>query len=453
MKVTAERLPESQMLLTIEADPAEMEAARAKAVKHLAAKVLIPGFRRGKTPPQLIERFLGKDKVLEEATEDLVPELYKQALEQQQLEPVDQPTLELVSADPLKVKVTVPLKPSTTLGDYSKIDVAEDKVEVPELEVVRGVEALRVKQAPWQPFDNRPVHFGDMLTLKGQGRANGSKFFDEESSEYLLLPDNPTPVPGFARQLEGLLPGSSKEFSLAFPPNDPRKELAGKTYSFQITVVEAKEKVLPALDDEFAKAAGFESLAALRDKVTADVRAQVDAGAKARFEEKVVDAVVAQAKIEYPPSMVEREVDRLLQDEVDQLRQGRVSLDDYLQSMKKTVDQYRAQLRAPAEQRLKRALVLSKVAETEDIKVTSVEVDAEVHSMTERAGDQSGQAEKVFNSPQVRDVLEQRMVVRKTVEKLVEKVRSHRERVAPSGLVLPSGVQMPASGKGGQSSD
>ncbi|MBI2917172.1 MAG: trigger factor [Chloroflexi bacterium] len=449
MKVTAERLPESQVLLTIEAEPAEWEAARNRALKELSGKVNIPGFRRGKTPLQLVERFLGRETVLKEVADDLVPELYERAIQQNGLEPVDQPQLEVVSTEPLTVKATVPIKPTVTLGDYSKIEVEEEKLEVPELEVVRGVEAVRVRQAPWQPFGNRPAHYGDTVTLKIEARENGAVLLDEEAWEYLLLPDNVAPVPGFARQIEGLLPGASKDFSLAFPANDPRKQLAGKTFTFSVTIVEAKEKALPALDDEFAKAAGFDSLAALREKVTADVRSQVDAAAKARFEEKVVDALVAQARIEYPLAMVEREIDRMLQDQADELRRGRLNLDDYLKSMKKTVDQYRADLRAPAELRLKRSLALAKVTEAEGVKVGPEEVDAEVRYWSERAGEQLAEVGNVFDRPEFRDTLERRLAVRKTVDLLVAKVRSRRQQVAPSGLVLPGGVQLPTAEKGG----
>lgn len=453
MKVIVERLPQSQALLTVEAEPAEMEAAHSRAVRHLASRANIPGFRRGKTPPQVVERFLGREAIVAEAADDLVPELYRRAVEQNGLEPVDQPQVELVSTDPIKFKATVPLKPTVFLGDYSRVAVEAEKVEVPDLEVVRGVEVLRAQQAPWQPVENRPVHFGDLLTLAVEIREGDRHTQKEEGLEYLLLPDNPAPVPGFARQLEGLPLGATKEFSLAFPSTDPRRELSGKVFAFKVSVVEAKEKALPPLDDEFAKAAGFESLAALREKVTGDVRSRAEALTRARLEEKVVDAVVAQANLEYPPSMVEREIDRLLDEEASRLRQGHLSLEEYLGSMKKTVGQYRAELRAPADLRLKRALVLGKVAEVEGIAATPEEVDAQIRSLSQEMGDPA-QEEALRSNTQLRQVMERRAVARKTVELLVEKARSGREQTTLSGLVLPSGVQLPSvSVRGGERLD
>jgi len=440
MKVTTERLPESQMLLHIEAEPAEMEAAVGRALRRLASRVRIPGFRGGKAPPQVVESFLGREAVLDEAVQDLVPQLYRQAVEENGLEPIDQPQMEVVSTDPLKVKATVPLRPTVSLGDYHQVQVEPEKVEVPDMEVVRRIEAIRYQQAPWQPVAGRPIHFGDLLTLEAEGREDGRLFLKEQDMEYLLLPDNPTPVPGFARQLEGLLPGESREFSLSFPSTDPREELAGKTYSFKVVVTEAKEKALPPLDDDFAQAAGFDSLAALREKVTGEVREQAEAAAQARFEEKVVDAVVAQARVEYPPVLVEQEVDRLLQEEVNRLRQGRLSLEDYLRGMRQTVEQFRGELRPLAEQRLRRALVLGKVAEAEGIQVTPEEVDAEVRSLAQRAGEQAAQVQQAFDTPQGRTAIERRLLGRKTVDRLVEIARSRQEQTTPSGLILPGGV-------------
>jgi trigger factor len=234
--------------------------------------------------------------------------------------------------------------------------------------------------------------------------------------------DSPISVPGFAEQLEGMEKGVAKEFQISFPADYAIEEYAGKTYSFKVVVTEIKERVLPELDDEFAKGVGegFESLDLLRQRVTADLKARVEEEEKRRYEDRVVEAVMGLAQVDIPDILVEREIDFLVDEETQPFRLRGGRLEDYLRNIKRTEEELRAELRSLANLRVLRSLVLSKVAEEESIAVDSEEVGGEIEKMVEAAGEGAEAWRRLFDSPSARQSVERALFARKTVQRLVE---------------------------------
>ncbi len=222
--------------------------------------------------------------------------------------------------------------------------------------------------------------------------------------------------------MEGMEKGEEKEFSLTFPTDHPRAELAGKECTFKVAISEIKGERLPELNDEFAREVGegLETLDALRERVTNDVRTRAEAIVQRRFEEKVLEAVVDLAQVEFPPVLVEREVDRLLREQASQFHQGRGGLEDYLRALNQTEQEVREELRPLAIKQVTSSLVLGKVAEEEKIEIGDSELEAEVEEIATSRSEGGEEVRRLFSSAAARESLERMLLTRKTVGRLVE---------------------------------
>jgi trigger factor len=250
MKVSSEKIEGSQVVLNVEVEEAEMEAAIKKAYHRLGAKTTVPGFRKGKAPHEMLERFYGKEAFVEDAAEHLLPEVYDQAIDEQEVDAIARPQIDVVQINPLSFKATVPVRPEVELADYHEIKLEPEEVTVTEEEAAEVLEKIRDMQAPWVPVE-RPAQFNDLLAINVEGTVEGNVVIDEKEGLYQLLPDPPNAIPGFAEQLEGAEKGEERVFALTLPDN--RGEFSGKECNFKVLVNEIKEKSLPELDDEFAK--------------------------------------------------------------------------------------------------------------------------------------------------------------------------------------------------------
>ncbi|MCK4965202.1 MAG: trigger factor, partial [Dehalococcoidia bacterium] len=447
MKVKAERTENSQMVLEVEAEPEEVERSLEQAYHRLVKRAEVPGFRRGKAPRDMLEHYLGRGALLENALDKLVPRLLSQAIEEQGLDVIAQPEIEITKADPVTFKATVPLRPTVKLGSYRELDIAPETVTSSEEEVNRVIEQTRYRQAPWEPVE-RPIKFGDLVIIDVMGSVEGKPLLDRKDLEFQVQQGLPVPVPGFAEKLEGVEQGQDMEFSISLPSDYGVSELAGKECYFKVRVSEIKEKKLPELNDEFAKSIGqgFETLDALTDNVTSNLRLMSEEGARRRYEEKVIDAVVEGSHVEFPPIFVEQEIDRFIAEQERDLSQNRMSLEDYLRITKKSREEFREELRPVASGQVARSIVVSKVAESEDISVSGEEIDGEVAEMVKGAGEQGEALGKFFQSAEARRSLERMLVTRKTIERLVE-IASGGAESTPGIAAATSGDDKATSGE------
>ena len=417
MKVTNEKTENSQAFLTIEMEPDEVEASLEKSYSRLVRKTNIPGFRKGKAPRAILERYIGRESLLEDALNNLIPEAYEKAIKEQEIEAIAQPYIEITQTDPVIFKVAVPLPPKVELGDYHHIQVTPESVELTEDDVNTVMEQLRHRYATWEPVE-RPVEFGELVVLDVDSTIEDKPFINQKAVQYQVLRDQPAPTPGFAEQLTGMKRNQEKEFKLQFPSDFPRGELAGKGVSFKVKITEIKQERLPKLDDDFARGVSpdFKSLDSLRERVLADLKLRAEENARIDFEEKVIEAVVDHAQLEYPPILVEQEVDRLLN---QHLQRGNQGLGEYLRNINKTADELREELRPLATKRVIRSLVLDKIAQEEKIEVSDSEVDAEIENMIKN-NDNKDELQKFLSTPQSRGSIEHLLITRKTIQRLVE---------------------------------
>ncbi len=429
MKVTRDKTENSQAFLTIEMEPHEVEESMAESYRRLAKRANIPGFRKGRAPRNILERYLGKDGILEDALNHLLPQAYEKAIKEQQIEAIARPEVELVQTDPVIFKAKVPLIPEVQLGDYQSIKMKPETIKVTDANVKEVIEQLRHQNATWESVD-RAVKFGDLAIFNLESQVDSAPFINREGVQYLVMPDASSPAPGFGKELVGMKKGDEKSFNIKLPEDYPRSEFAGKEASFSVKMLEVKQEILPELNDDFATQLGPEmkNVAALKEEVSRNLKLRAEARAKADFEEKVIDAVVATAKVEFPPVLVEAEVQRMMNEQARQFAQQGANLEEYLKSINKTEEQLHEELHPPAARRVTQSLILGKVAEVEKIAVDDKEIDNEIAAMLQNAADKKGELQKALNSPPSRDSIRQILLTRKTVERLVEIATSEKER-------------------------
>jgi trigger factor len=415
MKVSAENLGNCQIALTIEAEDGELDKSLDEAYHHLVNEVSIPGFRKGKAPRAVLVQHIGKQSLLDEALEHLIPQLYKQAIESQEIEPIARPEIEIIKTEPVVFKAIVSLKPEVKLGDYHSIKLEPGPaIKIAKKEVVAAMEEFRESQGAWVPVD-RSVELGDLVTMDIEANVDGKPWLNHKGILYEVDKDSRSPVPGFASRLQGAEKNKEMNFNLTIPDDYPIKEMCSKEGTFKVTVTEIKEKQLPELDDELARSAGYDNLADMEKKVAADLKAKAEAKDSSELKQKALDALVEISEVSYPPILEDEEITGILRDEAQRL--GFRELGDYLKKTNKTEEELKQELRPIAQKRLIQGLVLGKLAEEEKIEISSSEVDNKVDEIANSAEDKEN-ARQFLSLPQVRQSIEQSLHTQKTMDRL-----------------------------------
>ncbi len=431
MKVLSKTIEKSQALLTIELEPAEVEKSLDKSYRRLVKKTDIPGFRKGKAPRVVLERHIGKESLLEDALNSLLPEACASAIAEQEIEAIARPVIKLTQTEPVVFEATVPLPPTVKLADYSRIRMKPEKVKIEKEEIDTVVEQLRHQCATWEPVE-RPVALKDLVVIDVKSTVEEKPFIDEKGAHYQLAAGNPFPAPGFTEQLVGMKRDEEKDFRLKIPEKHPNSALAGKEVPFWVKVVEVKEEKLPELSDDFAKRVGpgLESMSLLRKRISDDLKNRAEEKARADFEQKLIDTLVEKSELEFPPVLVDMELDRMVNQYLERLRANATSPEEYIQWLKrKSEAELRQEYQPLATKRVAGSLVLSKVAEAEKIEVSDAEVDTEIELMAKNAGDKKDEQKKFLNSPQARSSIRQMLATRKTIQRLSEIAKgSKKER-------------------------
>jgi len=420
LKVNAEKMENCQAVLTIEVEEERVEQSLKEAARRISKRTSIPGFRAGRAPYHIVERMVGKEVVFDEALEELGSQVYREALKESELEPIDRAEMEVMEREPLTLKMTVPLKPEVELGDHQSIQVEPQEVKVEEEGIEEVLTGLREERGEWVPVE-REAQKGDLLTLDVEGRAEGERVVGAEEWEYILRLGAEVPVKGFPELIEGMKPGEEREFALTYPVAHPHTDLAGKKVEFRVRLLGLKGKNLPPLDDQFAKTVGdFESLKELRERVESVLQARAETRERERVAEEVLTAMTDQAKIAYPPALLEREIDSMIEDYTQAVARQGFTLPRYLEVVGKSEEELRGELRPQAEERLKKALAFSKFTEEEGIAVGEEEVDRELDEIADSYGDQAEEVKKALLSPEPQRSIRSRLFSQKALERLVE---------------------------------
>ena len=406
-----------QVSLNIEAEASELDKSLDEAYHHLVNEVSIPGFRKGKAPRAILVQHIGKKNLLDEALEHLVPQLYKQAIESQKLEPIAGPQIEITQREPLIFKAIVFLKPEVKLGDYHSMKVEPSPViEITEKEITAAMEEFRERQGAWVPAD-RPARLGDLVTMDIQANVDGKPWLNHKDILYEMDKDSRSPVPGFATHLQDAEKNKESTFNLTIPDDYPIKEMRGKESAFKVIVTEIKVKQLPELNDELAKGTGYDNLEDMKGKVAADLKTKAEVRNRLELKQKALDALVEISEVNYPPILEDEEITELLRNEAQRL--GFREIADYLKRANKTEEEIKQELRPIAKKRLMQSLVLEKLAEQEKIAISSSEVDNKVAEIVSDAEDKE-KTKQFFSLPQIKQSIEQSLRTERTMDQLLQ---------------------------------
>jgi len=416
MKVDAEEIENCQVVLNIEAEADELDKSLDESYHRLVNKVSIPGFRKGKAPRVILEQHLGKDTLLEDALERLIPQLYREAIESRKLEPIAEPQIEVIQTEPVALKAIVSLKPTIKLGDYHNLKLKPELVEIGDKEIESAIEELWQEHGVLVPVD-RPVQFGDFVTISIEADIEGKPFLRHKDMVYEVNENSTFPLPEFAQNLEGVRKNEERIFTIDVPADYSIEELAGKECFFKVTVTEVKEKELPELDDEFAKSIGYDNLTLMRERVTTNLKAKAEGRSRLELRQKALDATAEISEVDYPPIIENREIDRLLEDEAR--RFGYREIQDYLKRTNKTEEERRAELRPVAKQRVIHSLILEKIAQEEKIEISTLEVDNKVEEIVKDTEDKDKMRQFLI-LPQVRESIGRSLRTEKVVNRLVQ---------------------------------
>lgn len=387
MSLQVEKLEGNMAKLTIEASAEEFEQAIEKAYQKNKNKLSIPGFRKGKVPRKMIEQMYGKEIFYEDAANIVIPSAYAKAVDECTEEIVSQPTVDIVQAEagkPFIFTAEVALKPEVTLGMYKGVEVEKTDVAVTDEEVDAAIDRERENNARTISVEDRAVRDGDMTIIDYEGFVDGESFEGGKDEDYPLTIGSGTFIPGFEEQLIGAELDKEVEVNVTFPEDYQASELAGKPAVFKCIVKEIREKELPELDDEFAsEVSEFDTLAEYREDVKKNLTERKEAEAKAAKEEKVVEAIIADAKMDIPEAMLATQQRSMADDFAQRIRMQGITIDQYFQFTGLTREAFLEQLKPQAEERIKSRLVLEAVAKAENLEASDEEYTAEIKKMAE----------------------------------------------------------------------
>jgi len=424
---------EARLTVTI-ADKMQQEGLQ-KAAKKIAEQVNIPGFRKGKAPYAIVLRQVGEKALQQEAAEIILDEIYPQLIDQEQIEPYGPGQLEAMELTPLVYKIRIPLEPVVDLGDYKSLRREWTEPTVAPEEMQRSLEQIQDRQAVLEPVE-RPVEMGDQIEceeLHGWIEEDGEKkeFVHEHDFTVVLKDKNPFISADFIQALVGLTKGEEKMFRQILP-SDMGEELNGKEATFEVKVAEIYARTVPDLDDALASTVGpYETLDQLKEEVSKRLKQYKLEQYKNDYDQALVEALVAQATIVYPPLVLEEETDTMMEQLDQRYKEDyHISLDDFARFQKKTRDQIREELTPRAEERIKQRLVLRQLAKEEAIKIETSDISTEFQLFLQSLGmdDPTAAMQNIPDKdPQFLQELQGRAFGRKVFERLEQIARGEAE--------------------------
>ncbi len=416
MKITQDDVVERQTVLHIELEEDDVDPYLNRAYQRVVQKVNIPGFRKGKAPRRIIEQYFGRESMLNEILDTMLPELTTQAITDQNLDAVGLPSIELEELDPFQFSATVPLRPEVDLGEYSSIRIDRSPAVVEDDAVDNRIEQIRLSVATWEPTE-RPVEIGDMVTAQIKGTIEENTIFDEADAVYLVNEEIGRPFPGFSEKLVGLETDKSSQFNLLIPEDFADSNLAGKDAHFEVRIKDIKTRILPEVDDEFAKGIGegYEGLEELKNEIQKGIQTEAEEENSRVHRESIIEALMANATVDMSPLLLQREAEHMVEEQERMVSQANMNIDDYLNSLGKTREEFVEESKSEASDRLKRSFVLEKLAKEEDIEISDEDIDERISEMF--ANSEQEIPESTQNA-QMRDYLSRSMLMEETMKKL-----------------------------------
>lgn len=388
MSLQVEKLENSMAKLTIEVSAEELEKAIQDAYQKNKNKISIPGFRKGKAPRKMIEQMYGKEIFYEDAANSLIPDAYEKAYDECTEEIVSSPKIDVVQLEagkPFIFTAEVALKPEVTLGQYKGIKVDKADLEVTEEEITAEIDKEREKNSRTVEITDRTVKDGDIATIDFEGFVDGVAFEGGKGEDYPLTIGSHAFIPGFEEELIGAEIGRETEVNVTFPEDYQAEELAGKAAVFKCTVKKLQEKQLPELDEDFVGEISEKSdtVEEYKEEIRKKLADRKESEAKAAKEDAVIDAIIADAKMDIPEAMIETQQRQAVQEYAQRMQAQGISMEQYMQFTGMTNGMLLEQVKPQVLRRIQSRLVLEAVVSAEGITATEEEIEEELKSMGE----------------------------------------------------------------------
>ncbi len=423
VKTTVTELPESRVRVEAEVPAEEVERRLQQAARELGRQMRIPGFRKGKVPPPVVIRRLGREAVLDEALRSSLSAWYVDAIDEAGIAPIGEPELDVgdlpAQGQPLAFSIEIGVRPQATLGQYKGLEVGRREAHVDDAAIDTELDRLRDRFATLETVE-RAAEQGDHVVLDYLGRVDGEAFEGGEGRDQLLELGSGRLIPGFEEQLVGVNAGEQRDVGVTFPEEYPG-ELGGRDATFEVTVSEVKAKRLPELDDDFASdASEFDTLAELREDIAGQLREQDEAAIDREFREAVVDAAAEDATVELPDNLVHARAHEMLEQTLGALARQGISKDAYLQIAGKDEETLAREAEPDAAKALRREAVLAAIVQAENIEPSEEKLLEELEPSAERTGTSSQELlERVTKNGQL-DRLREDVATSMAIDEIVE---------------------------------
>ena len=461
LKVTKELKENRQLAMTVEVDQERVNQEMRKAARKVGNQYRIPGFRKGKAPYNIILQYVGQEALYQEFVEDLGQEMYKAAIEQEEIEPYATASLDDVQFEPLRYTLTVPLDPEIELGDYRSLRIEEPAVEVGDEQLEEALDEYREQYAAWEDSE-AGADYGDRMTIDVKSVLTDPAEDEDpvvlEENEWEVTPDqeNPMDPPGFDEQLLGLKAGDSKEFTLSWP-EDSQSIYAGRSVNISVTVHNVQSYKQAELTDELAQMIGpdFETVEDLRQGVRESLLEQAQQEAESDYLEQAVTALLEQSTLNYPPAVIEDQLDVMMNETDQRLRQmGLNGLNHYFEMVNQTQEEYRDQNREDAKRIAERNLVISEIVAKEKLSVSDDEL---MERIKETFGEEDPESESAQNMIEMfrdgpgRPILESQILTQKALDRILAIVRGEEIPEPVAEAETDANDETPADAEGEES--
>lgn len=378
MEAKMEKIDVNIVKFEVKVEAEKFDAALARAYKKNVKNFNVPGFRKGKVPMNVVKKYYGIEVLLEDAVNFAIEGSYSEVLKENNIVPVDYPKIDVVEVGEGKDFVytaEVTVYPEVELGEYKGLSIEKKTYEVTEEEVSKKLKEMQEKNARVETKEEGTVENGNIAVIDFKGYVNGEAFQGGEGNDYSLEIGSKTFIDTFEEQLVGAKVNDTVEVNVTFPENYGKEELNGKPAKFEVTIKEIKVKELPELDDEFAKETSeFDTIADLKADVTKKLEEVNAERSEREFEEAVITAVAGNAKVEIPEVMIEKEVDKMVQNLQQRLQYQGLTLEQYFQFTGTDEENMREYMRANAQTKVKVDLVLEAIEKVENIEATEEEI-------------------------------------------------------------------------------
>ena len=425
MNVKVEKKENSKVEIEFTMDKKEFNGELDKAFAKNAKKFKVQGFRAGKVPRSVVENVYGDGVLYEYVIEDTVDDAYRTAVIENNLEVVSRPELDIKQIGKDKdfiYVVTVYVKPEATVKDYKGIEVKKVSTRVLKKDVDEELEKIREKNARIVSVEDRELKDGDISVIDFEGFVDGVAFDGGKAEKFELTIGSNQFIPGFETQMVGMKIGEERDVNVKFPEEYHAENLAGKDATFKVKLHEIKEKILPKLDDEFAKdVSEIDTLEEYKKELNKKVKEDKERRASVEKENETIDKFVEKVEVEIPEAMIDEEVDKMVEEMNANLSYQGLNIEQYVQYMGITLDDYKKEMRGQAEKRIKLNLGLEYVAKEEKIEATEEEIDEKIKELMAQYGNGDSD-DSILKNENARNYMRQQIAQEKTMKVITQNV-------------------------------